>query len=348
MKRLPPWKRVLFALPLAALVLAGIELAARRFAPVPKGAQFGQQSWVVGEILRLDDASTSWIGDPELLWRLEPHARVEWGATSAYDGHMEHLSTQLNGYGWRGPEVAAKAPGERRVLHLGDSCTWGIGTPERETYAARLAPLLESRTGGRWSSVNAGVPSYSSLQGRRLFERYQRELAPDVVTISFGWNDAWMMSSDARNHIMSPGLGGAALRALYRSTAFQRARLFVFETLPERNTPRVTPDEFRANVLAMIERARAAGTSALLIVPPVGPDPRTMEPTREPANHAYVAVLRALGGEPGVTLVDAARDFEASEHPLYFHDPIHPNSAGHARIAELLTDAIAALPGIAR
>ncbi|MBK7974516.1 MAG: SGNH/GDSL hydrolase family protein [Deltaproteobacteria bacterium] len=348
MKRPSLAKRVLFALPIAALVLAGIELAARRFAPVPKGAQFGQQSWVVGEILRLDDASTNWTGDPELLWRLKPHAQVNWGATSGYDGHMEHLTTRLNGYGWRGPEVAAKMAGERRALHLGDSCTWGIGTPERETYAARLGPLLEARASGRWSSVNAGVPSYSSFQGFRLFARYQDELAPDVVTIYFGWNDAWMMSPDAGNHIMSTGPGGRVLRALYRSTAFQRARLFVFDTLPERNTPRVAPDDFRANVLAMVERARGAGTPAILIVPPVGPDPRTMQPTREPANHAYVAVLRELGGEPGVTLVDAARDFEASEHPLYFHDPIHPNSAGHARIAELLADAIAGLPGIAR
>lgn len=348
MKRPSLLKRSLFALSLAALALTAIEFAARRFAPVPKGAQFGQQSWVVGEILRLDEASTSWSGDPELLWRLKPHARVEWGATSAYDGHMEHLSTRLNGYGWRGPEVVAKAAGERRVIHLGDSCTWGIGTPESETYAARLTALLEERTAGRWSSVNAGVPSYSSFQGRRLFERYQRELAADVVTLYFGWNDAWMMSSDARNRIMSPGFGGEALRLLYRSTAFRRARLFVFDTLPERNTPRVTPDEFRVNVRAMIERARGADTPVVLIVPPVGPDPRTMEPTREPANRAYVAVLRELGGAPGVTLVDVARDFEASDHPLYFHDPIHPNSAGHARIAALLADTIAALPGIAR
>ncbi len=341
-------KRALFAFAIAAITLAAIELAARLFARVPEGAQFGKQSWVVGEILHVDDASTSWIGDPELLWRLEPGAQVNWGATSAYDGHMEDVSTRLNRYGWRGPEVTAKAPGERRVVHLGDSCTWGIGAPERETYAARLPALLEARTGVPWTSVNAGVPSYSSFQGRRLFERHQRELAADVVTIYFGWNDAWMMSPDATNHIMSPGPGGAVLRGFYRSVAFQRARLFVFDTLPERNTQRVTPDEFRANVLAMIERARGAGQPVVVIVPPVGPDPKTMEPTREPAHHGYVAVLRELGGEPGVTVVDVARDFDASAHPLYFHDPIHPNGLGHARIAELLAEAIAALPGIAR
>ncbi len=332
-------KRLAFAITTAGVVLGAVELLARWAAPVPRGAQFGQQVWVIGEVLRFDQTDSAWLGDPELLWRMKPHFRVTWTSASPYDGVVTDSSGRLNGNGWRGPEVGAKQRGELRVLNLGDSCTWGLGVHEDETYSERLGPLLTERTHARWSSVNAGVPSYSSLQGRRFFSRYGAELAPDVVTLYFGWNDAWEMCPDSKNRLMEPSFTGSVLRILYRSQAFKRARLLLFDHW--RGAPRVSVAEFRENLLELIERIRARKATPILITPAAGPDPKSPAPAREPPNREYVAMIRTVASETRTLLVDTVADFDG-EHPLYFHDPIHPNAAGHARIASLLADAIIA------
>ncbi|MCH6552446.1 MAG: hypothetical protein IH804_10640, partial [Planctomycetes bacterium] len=83
---------------------------------------------------------------------------------------------------------AVRPPGEFRVLAMGDSCTFlGEPRPWPEVLEERLA----GGVGAPVRVLNAGVPAYSSLQGRRFLESRLDELDPDVVTLYFGWNDHW-------------------------------------------------------------------------------------------------------------------------------------------------------------
>lgn len=118
--------------------------------------------------------------DPDLLFSLAPGA-------SDFDGQV---LIRTNSLGLRTPEVGPKAPGEYRILCLGESTTMGIGVDEGETYSARLERLLRQRRPGRpWTVVNAGVASYSSYQSLLYLRERGLALRPDLVLFYHEVND---------------------------------------------------------------------------------------------------------------------------------------------------------------
>jgi len=105
---------------------------------------------------------------------------------------VEGRTTQIriNAIGLRGPEVAAKAAGERRVLVLGDSMVFGIGVEDEETFPARLAQRLSRSLGVPVTGGNAGMPANGTLDQVRDLRRHLPTFAPDVVvTCVYLWND---------------------------------------------------------------------------------------------------------------------------------------------------------------
>src|SRR5215470_7272233 len=81
-------------------------------------------------------------------------------------GVLSETPLRTNSLGLRGPEVPAD--GARRILAVGDSCTWGWQVEEQESYPAVLQQLLDERYGpGAYHVINGGVPGYTSYQGLR-------------------------------------------------------------------------------------------------------------------------------------------------------------------------------------
>ena len=76
---------------------------------------------------------------------------------------------------------AEKAPGERRVVAVGDSFTFGSLVDDAETYPHQL----QERLGGRTRIVNLGVPGYQVRQLVRTLELRVPALRPDVVLLTF-------------------------------------------------------------------------------------------------------------------------------------------------------------------
>jgi hypothetical protein len=107
----------------------------------------------------------------------------------------EHYTYQhrvaVNSLGLRGPEVAAKAAGEQRVLFLGDSLTYGQGVADEETLPAALERAL--RVGDAevrsWSVVNGGVRAYGTAQELGLLDELGARVQPDFVLLGWYWND---------------------------------------------------------------------------------------------------------------------------------------------------------------
>lgn len=143
-RRLLP--RLLLSLMALLLVLSAVEGVARTVSPAPaddalarqaKHALLFQKHPELGFTPRTQVAYTFW--DPE--W--QTHVR-------------------LNSLGIRGPEPADLAPGDRRVLLLGDSFTMGLQVDEEKTVAQRLAAGLSTRQ--RTVVWNAGVENYGTWQ----------------------------------------------------------------------------------------------------------------------------------------------------------------------------------------
>jgi hypothetical protein len=96
----------------------------------------------------------------------------------------------LNSHGLRDKEISYEKPaGERRILLLGDSVTFGWGVSDGEPFADRLEELLAARTRPRWEVINAGVNGYNAQQEATYFRSEGIRYQPDIVLLTFLDND---------------------------------------------------------------------------------------------------------------------------------------------------------------
>jgi hypothetical protein len=130
--------------------------------------------------------------------RAEPHPRgfyapdPELGFITVAHGSGVTVSPEFrvrdstNSLGLRNREVAPKLPGERRVLILGDSFTYGAGCDMNAAYPQQLEQALRSAANSpEITVINAGIPSYGTRQQAILFERIVDRVDPDVVLLGF-------------------------------------------------------------------------------------------------------------------------------------------------------------------
>lgn len=87
---------------------------------------------------------------------------------------------RTNSAGLRGPELEPRRPGERRVLVLGDSMTFGWGVEEDEAFPAVIEGALD-RADRPVTVLNGGVPGYGTREIALALERQVSRLDPDVV-----------------------------------------------------------------------------------------------------------------------------------------------------------------------
>lgn len=117
--------------------------------------------------------------------------------------------------GYRGdkPEPGRR-PGRRRLLVLGDSISYDIGS-----WPELLPALMHARAGEPFELINASVPGYTTYQERVYFERRLADLEPDLVVLQYCLNDNHRMlhqlgpdgrqlfTPEARRAIVSGGGG---------------------------------------------------------------------------------------------------------------------------------------------
>ncbi|MDA1266742.1 MAG: GDSL-type esterase/lipase family protein, partial [Planctomycetota bacterium] len=229
---------------------------------------------------REDLRDLMYLPDGDLFFRLKPNLAVESSPSSGvYDVFTD-------GRGYRTALDAPTGGDAGRVLCVGDSCTFGWGAEGAETFPAQLAQRLEG-----YEVINAGVPGYSSYQGRRFLEIEGWDLEPDVVTFTFGYNDACAAARGGTKRNMPKGesLSDSAYAArLKKPSPIGLVRLVERLKSPksapkgkpgkkekeERSaTPRVSAGEFRANLEAVADGCEARGARLVLVVWPLNEIP---------------------------------------------------------------------------
>jgi len=99
-----------------------------------------------------------------------------------FDFEIDHAASEANLRGQRVP--VDKAPGEIRMLFVGDSSTEGVLLPLRGTYPMQLQRILdEERPGHPVRTVNAGVFGMTTIDELRFLESRLLPLRPDVVVV---------------------------------------------------------------------------------------------------------------------------------------------------------------------
>jgi len=287
--------------------------------------------------------------DPDLFWRLRPD-------TDRY---------RVNDLGLRGPEIVVrKDPRDLRIACFGDSCTFGSQVRLEDTYGWLLQQSLQQRLPNRRvQAILAALPGYSSYQSLALFRKHIAARRPDITVLYIGgYNDyvPAMGESDGQR---------AARLATQRNSLWRRWRLVRLGAQILAPKPKLTraeyvaafkrgeaPDgrrvplaEFRANLEAMIQEARAVGSKVLLLVPPLPSSTFDQHPVARDYRGAVVFVAKAAAAQ----LVDATAAFasypvpDGADLPTHqrgywpcFVDWVHPSVLGHRLLADALRDAL--------
>jgi hypothetical protein len=188
------------------------------------------------------------VGDPLIGYRLKPNARVRF-TTSEFDTEIATNSLGLRDDEDPGP----KAPGERRILLLGDSLVLSVQVPLPQTFGKLLEQRLNSADSPhRFKVINAGVQGYGPVEELLFFRSIVQRVQPDlVVETLFVGNDAEeAFTSRGRLDVSGQAVPAAAhqsilvrlRRLVRRSMVLQVLRLRVVSAT-ERLRPTLAPPE---------------------------------------------------------------------------------------------------------
>lgn len=289
-----------------------------------------------------------YVADPELGWALAPR----------YAGvHVEYAfeaPTTTNGRGFRGPGEWETSRAVR-VLALGDSCTFGRGVGDGETWPARLEARLRAR-GVDAAVWNAGVPGYDTVQELALLRRLGPELRPTHVVVGWLPNDVTERSVDARRSVQlldgqlvddveqyrewkaqveGGGLHGSAL---YR---FLRVRTKLLKTAlgARRGGPHgvITDEQLRYSQEALRELVAVAGALGARVTVALFPrEDEVVPPLSDVTHHERMeAFARALGADV-VNLTSRWRAAPPAGALYLPRDPVHLTPGGYDAVAELV------------
>ena len=300
------------------------------------------------------------VGDPDFL-RVHPTRFFEL-APGLRQGpeHAGRFATA--DWPYRGPAGEPAPPDLARVAVIGDSRVYGVGLAVAETLPARIQRGLEA-AGFPAESVQVlgfGVPGYSTVQLADLLDEVLREHRPRAVVLqSAAWNDQtpalWLPDRalfELRTRGLRPWLGETALFGLVEHLLGgaqappeldpeEVAR--VWDPLDPPNGYRVPEAEVEDLLRSLLERCRAAGVPAVLIVPAY-PQPAAMR-EQHPAAVRNSDRARAVARAAGVPLVDAPALLAASglsEAETYL-DFAHLSPTGVELLAQGVAGALAPL-----
>ncbi|MHC5036532.1 MAG: SGNH/GDSL hydrolase family protein [Planctomycetota bacterium] len=245
----------------------------------------------------------------------------------------------FNAQGFLGRELRLeKGAKEIRIFTLGDSNTVGWKMKGGASWPEVLESLLAKRREGV-TVVNAGVWGYSSLQGRKLFERIL-PYRPDLVLVSFGANDAHKVAvSDAEFHSLSTFKSPLAKLRLGQLVIAAWDRCVAGRSRPADAdlVPRVSVREYKANLTEIIRLSKQNGVTCILLTRPF---------TGESVNPlwwknfapAYVEATWEAGREQGVQVIDLHGLFKARED--LFIDESHFTEEGHHHAGKIIEEAM--------
>jgi lysophospholipase L1-like esterase len=266
--------------------------------------------------------------------------REGWTGTWSWTGGRSHINPQ----GIRHDEpVGLKRPGEKRLLIIGDSVTFGGEVTTAEAYPARLQQVLAAMKPG-WRILNGGVTGYDPAQEADWLEFFGCALEPDALAIGFCRNDTcpsarlnglWRVDSDwaIGNWVLEHSI---IAYKLHRS--YWRFRAHMAKTRGE-TLPGQKPDAGQVMGWPFIEQsyrkiaktAKAHGWPVVVFVFP------TLTLLTGETPDELTERLQKLGQELGWTVIDLTPAFQSQPASLFLtDDPIHPTAEGYRRSAEVI------------
>ncbi len=258
---------------------------------------------------------------------------------------------RINGHGYRGPDFRRQKPGDvYRVVLLGDSFTFGEGTPEPLIYPTLLGDVLRGRGAGgrRIEVVNLGIPGNDLRESRLTYQGFGRRLDPDLVVFQWNTND-FPAPNVQEDHLR---LIGARYREIYgRAEALRWSHLLSFAYVRlamgqlSRELIATTREEaltgrYRFDEIGRMHRIAERDGAGFVVL--AFPELIRFD------DYPYAAILELLREycrSEGIALIDLLPALSAHpDHELWVHETDHhPNRIAHAIAARELAQGLDAL-----
>jgi len=358
--RIPLKRRLLYAVVIYLsflILLAAIEIGTRL--TMSHVSSLDLFVTTIQQKAQVADAKQSGIfeGDPLLLWRLKPnldHAVWDFTVLSTNSAHLRSQNSS--------DTLTPKQPGAIRIVCLGDSVTFGFRVPvvwpDKPTeYDPEWLPfpmLLEKQLKAANPSkqidvIDMAVPGYTSHQGLAWLRRDIDSLNPDLIVVSFGWNDASLSDVPDREAIKTTRTAVGVRWLVDHSQAFAHATRWLrsrqqpaTQTAGVRSRPRVSQEEYLNNLFAIEELARQHGAAVIVMAAPYRD--HSAEAPEADFMWQYRKALGNAMRQRGVPFLEL-RELTEEAYPSnegWFGERIHPNHMGHRLIASELLNLLSA------
>ena len=242
----------------------------------------------------------------------------------------------------------AKAPGEYRVLVLGDSSNFGHGVEGNEMWSSVLHELVP-----RLTVLNGATPGWTTFQAVEFLRETGLAYQPDMVIAGFN-NDPGPDYLRDSARIMPPVIQSAN-RVLFRLEIYLLSREVLLSLVRHANAryttrnagdeplygklsdeesaglvARVSLEEFEANLRTL---AKLSPKFAWIDMPINRSEPELVQ---RYVNPEYRAAAERIAKEEGFPLIDVDDRWLRSREPGNFQagHVFHPNAQGHRRMAE--------------
>lgn len=130
------------------------------------------------------------------------------GRSGTYMG----VAVDINSVGWRDKEYSLeKQDGALRIMMLGDSVTFGWGSPSQDVTAQGLEDLLNRRGGRMYEILNTGIGNSNTAMQAAYFMHEGYKYRPDVVVLNYFINDAEPTPVRARGWLIENSLAAVFL-----------------------------------------------------------------------------------------------------------------------------------------
>ena len=125
---------------------------------------------------------------PDVIYEPHPYLPIILKPNSVF----KTRNITINSLGYRGENFSiAKKPGVFRIVCIGGSTTFGIGSSsDKTTYPQFLEDILNSKVQNQdFEVINAGVSGYTTAENLINLEFRIVDISPDLIVIYDGYND---------------------------------------------------------------------------------------------------------------------------------------------------------------
>ena len=251
---------------------------------------------------------------------------------------LDHgVQISINKYGLRGSKPKIPKPKhKRRLMSVGDSSIFGFLVEERDVFTS-----VATRSLPNWEPINGGCPGYSSEQSLLWVKQFVPFFEIDLLVVGNLWSDSTNMGFRDRDLFQrSP----QPIHTFLSQSQLYRLLFYWFSNIPQKlswddrqkqdGSNRVSPIEYRENLIAMIEIMKQGKGDVLFVA--LATQEEVEQGHIDTKGEIYRKIMRDVAHQNNSIVIEAKEIWEVHQSTNLFADFIHPNAKGHQFLGEEL------------